>query len=692
MKKVILLAVIVGLISCKKVKENSQGENFTTNVDQVEKVIVDDSEQLTFFNNKKKSIEPILKQFSTGSVQPKGWILEMMNNDLEQGIVGALDDLYPGIKSDDLYNTARRGGMEDIPEMGGLELTGAEWEKSIMWWNSETIGNWWDGFIRHAFMTGNKKAIQQSHDIINNLLDSQDADGYIGIYKPNLRYQHEGSNGELWAQTTAFRAMLAYYEFTRKEEVLVTVERAMKLTMRSYSDEGKNPFELKNEFGGVTHGLMLTDVCETLFRITGNIDYQNYATYLYKAFSTYAINQSFNDLRYPYLMKRDSLFKGHAVHTYEHIRTVVNAYYNTGYPELETAYNNMLAKLEPCILPSGAGHGNEWISKLTAHPSTTSSEFCSMLELRNSYGSLIQKTGNTKFSDAAEKLTYNAMLGARNTSGTAICYGKPDNCYVLDGKHHDHDKSQEDVRYKYSPTHSEPAVCCVPNYARNLTYFLDQMWMKKDEKSIVVNMYGPSELTTKIGSNEIIVEQKTNYPLSDDITFTFKMNAPQRFSFLIRKPQWPHEFEGADQFDNLVDGYYVASKNWKNGDQIKVTFKSEIEIKNANNDEVYFQRGPLVFAYEIPHTEKTIKKYVNSSFTDYYCFPKSEEHRNFKIGDHSDFQYVMDNSSEDIYNSKIQLQGNVLDLSTMEEINIKLVPLGKTILRRVTFPRSLTEQ
>lgn len=108
---------------------------------------------------------------------------------------------------------------------------------------------------------------------------------------------------------------------------------------------------------------MLTDVCETLFRITKNQGYQDYATFLYKAFSTYSINRSFNDLRYPFLKHKDSLFEGHGVHTYEHIRSMVNAYYNTGYPELKTANNNMLAKLEPVILPSGAGHADEWLLK-----------------------------------------------------------------------------------------------------------------------------------------------------------------------------------------------------------------------------------------------------------------------------------------------------------------------------------------
>lgn len=685
MKRFIIIGCLLISFSCEE-RKNSQGENFSSNVDKVAASIIDDSDQLTFFDQPKSPLKPEFEQFSTGSVTPKGWILKMMKSDLETGLVGALDELYPGIKSDDIYNTARRGGLEDVPEMGDLVLTGAAWEKSIMWWNSETIGNWWDGFIRHAFLTEDDEAIAQSHKIIANLLDSQDEDGYIGIYKPNLRYQHEGSNGELWAQTTAFRTMLAYYEFTQDERVLEAVERAMKVTMNNYGEDSTNPFYLKNAFGGVTHGLMLTDVCETLFRITKNEAYQDYATYLYKAFSTYSVNRSFNDLRYPYLIQKDSMFEGHGVHTYEHLRTMVNAYYNTGYSEMKTAYYNMLDKLEPCILPSGAGHGNEWIAKLKAHPTHTSSEYCTMVELRNSYGSFIQKTGNSGFADAAEKLTYNAMLGFRNREGTAITYGKPDNCYILDGHHHENGEAKADPRYKYSPTHSEPAVCCVPNYGRNFTYFLEQMWMKKED-GIVAAMFGPSQLTTQYQGNAISIEQVTNYPMSDEVTFKFTMDAPTTFKLYVRQPGWSDGLVDDSRFDGIENGYYVIDREWKDGDQLTVNFKNSIKINSALNDEVYIQKGPLVYAFEIPHKEESIKDYENG-FRDYYCFPTDKSFEGLKFIDDSKFNFNVSNETPSFYNSEMYIQGEMYDTAQNRDVSVRLIPMGKTVLRRVTFPKN----
>ena len=59
--------------------------------------------------------------------------------------------------------------------------------------------------------------------------------------------------------------------------MLNAIERALALTMNKYSRSQKNPFDLTKAFGGATHGLMMTDVCETMFSITKKTMYQDYA-------------------------------------------------------------------------------------------------------------------------------------------------------------------------------------------------------------------------------------------------------------------------------------------------------------------------------------------------------------------------------------------------------------------------------
>ena len=77
-------------------------------------------------------------------------------------------------------------------------------------------------------------------------ISSSEEDGYIGIYGSDLRYQHTTENGELWAQATLFRGLLAYYESVGDERVLQAVEKAVALTMHHYPINESTPFKVKD--------------------------------------------------------------------------------------------------------------------------------------------------------------------------------------------------------------------------------------------------------------------------------------------------------------------------------------------------------------------------------------------------------------------------------------------------------------
>ncbi len=670
-----------------------QGTDFTSKIDQTQSgsFRVPD-EQLAFFENEREKIEPNFELLGTGDIKPQGWILDIMRQDLEDGFVGALDELAPDIiLQDDLFNTTRRVSKKDIPDVGDQVLTGAPWEISMQWWSGETKGVWWDGYIRHAYLTNSKKDIERSRKIIEYMLTTQDDDGYIGIYAPSMRYQHTGSNGELWAQTVVFRTMLAYYEFTGERKVLDAVERAMDVTMKHYGPEGRSPFNLPEPtYGGVTHGLMMTDVCERLYSITGDQAYQDYAVYLYQEFSRYGLNRSMSDMRYEHLTYRDSLFVSHSAHTYEHLRTLINAYHETSYPELASVLDNALHKLSFTMLPSGAGFGNEWLNAEVAKPDSTGAEMCGMMELRDFFMSAVQKTGQVHFADQAEKMTFNAMLGARNEDGTAITYCKTDNCYILDRKAPQHGFEEYDPRYKYSPTHADAAVCCNPSYSRNFPYFVRQMWMKANDGLAAV-LYGPNKLETTYDDVRIEITSDTSYPLADNINLTVNPDQEVIMSLYFRKPGFVEEMhiESSDATFSEVDGYYKITKLWKRGDEVRISFVNKVEAIPSNNNSIYFQRGPLVFAHIIPHETEVVKSYPIESFADYYCLPQSEDSHAIAVrkGKASyGFTFTNGDKADHWYDNDIRLTGTAINTERGEEIEIEMVPMGQSVLRRVTIP------
>ncbi len=645
---------------------------------------------LSFFKNKFAAIKPVFENLPFNQIKPAGWIKLQLEQDLSQGFVGHLDELVPKIIKEDIFNTARRKSKTDIPNAGTQVMTGAAWEISMQWWGGETQGNWWDGFIRSAFLTNNKAAMQKAINFVNHKIAAQDSDGYMGIYGKNLRYQHEGDNGELWAQTTLFRVLLGYYEMTGEKKVLQAVERAMALTMSRYNDNSVSPFKAKTDFGGLTHGLMMTDVCETLYRITDNKRYNDFAVYLYKEFSTYPNDKNYNDVRYEYLQDSSSLFVGHGAHTYEHLRSLLLAYQCTGYLELKTAFENALHKLNYCLLPGGAGIGDEWIGARKANADSTAAEYCGMLELRNFYNSALQKTGNVKYADDAEKLTFNDMQGARLSDGKGITYCKTNNCSQLDYTSPFSGFKEKDPRYKYSPTHSDAAVCCNPSYGRNLPYYVSNMWMKAKD-GVAAVLYGPSVLSTTINGVEVKINEQTNYPLSDNIDFSIAVSKPTIFPVYFRKPLWCKKVTvtvtGADIRE--INGYIVVNKKWKSGDIVRLSFENDVQPIQTFTNEIGLQRGAIVYALSIQGQQKIVRDYKTGGFKDVLILPVNKSYLDFKIANTKSglgFTYFTDEKNNNPwYNGNTYLAGTVFIPITNKPQEIKLVPMGGTILRKVTF-------
>ena len=152
-------------------------------------------------------------------IKPSGWLKEQMSNDMDIGFVGNLDKLVPDlIQNDDIYGKNRLTKKVKSKDVG-THNTGEEWEVQFLWWNSETQSNWWDGYIRHSLLLGQEGHLNKVRSYVDNKLKTADKNGYIGIYEEDLRYQHTTENGELWAQASLFRGLLAYYEATKDEAV-----------------------------------------------------------------------------------------------------------------------------------------------------------------------------------------------------------------------------------------------------------------------------------------------------------------------------------------------------------------------------------------------------------------------------------------------------------------------------------------
>jgi uncharacterized protein len=635
----------------------------------------------------KISIKPQACQWLRfGQIKPAGWMRVQMQRDLEQGFLGHLDELVPElIQKDQIYGADRLTKAVRTKDLGVISKE-SEWEAQFLWWNSETQSNWRDGLVRTAILLGNPQYFDKAREYIEQILATQDADGYLGIYAPDLRYHFDGENGELWAQASLFRVLLGYYEATSETRVLEAVTRAVHVTMQAYPLGQSHPFTVTNDYAGVCHGLIFTDVLDRLYQLTRQEIYLDYALWLYAEYSESDL--SAGDVRYVHLADPDYRFLAHGVHTYEHLRSLLTAVYASGNPYLEEALTAYLEKLDLCLAPSGGPIGDEMISGRTADASETGYEYCSIHELLDSYSHLLQKTGDMKWGDRIEWLLFNAGQGARHPNRSAIAYLKTDNSYSMTGPLRSDDIvdfQNPQTRYKYSPVHQDVAVCCVPNAGRIYPYYVKSMWLCTPN-GLLAALYGACELNTRVNGMAVRITEQTNYPFDLTISFSIDVSQPVEFELAFRKPAWAGGFQVQTGSEWCEEGGTIKiHKLWQSGEEIILRFQTEIKTNQFRNDEYFLSYGSLVFALPLKSHVREGKNYPVEGFHDlYYSIEDASPPDLLSILEKGLTLEQRSFHAENPWETAIAL--------TQTKSSIRMLPLGGTILRQATFRPSQKDE
>jgi DUF1680 family protein len=609
------------------------------------------------------------KPISFGSIKPSGWLKTQMQNDLD-GFVGNLDKLVPELINDPIYSSGRLHKNSAAKELGNLKDGDAEGSEQYKWWNSETQSNWWDGYIRNVLLLNNEAGISKVKKYVYDVLKSQDKDGYIGIYSKELRYNFQSENGELWAKTTMYRGLLAYYEYTKDKRVFEAIVKAIDNVMLNYPIGKSSPFYSgKNFNAGVSHGLTFTDVLDKMYQITHDTKYLDYAKFLYLDFcQTY---QSEEDAKLENILNPNYKLKSHGVHTYEHLRPLIVANYAAQNMELQKALAIYCNRIENTTTLTGGAIGDEWIGERSADATNIGYEYCSLQELLNSYSLLFQKQGNYKTAETIENIFYNAAQGSRNPDHSCIAYLKTDNSYEMTGtKNGEEEANRKQIRYKYSPAHQDVAVCCNPNAGRITPYFLEYSWLKENEITLVSALLCPNILTTNIHKKPITIALLTAYPSEHKLVYAIKNTNKANFVIKIRKPSWATAIVTKEKY-TIEDEFIKIDRNFSVADTIQIEFKTQIRIKEDAKHEKYFSYGALIYAKPIAAEEQKGKTYL-IGFDDLVYKAKSKEHYEF-----------IENNNASFENNRIKLNLKNTISNQIEEIS--LIPFGKTILRQVSF-------
>ncbi len=508
-------------------------------------------------------------RFPLGAIKAEGFLKEQMLIGKE-GMAGNLYKLEPE--------------MIEAPYLRDFNVPA--WSKTeAIGWGAEISGNYWTGYIQHAFTLNDADMIKTATDWVEGVLKRQCSDGYLGTYPEESDIANRYEDYNAWGTSCGMRALLAFYEATGREDVLDAVYKCMLWFVREWAGDRKTAYA----------GPYITEIMVEVYRLTGDErlvefceDYQNYL----------CEHDIFGN-SYKSMLEGEFYYNSnHSAGAGTNTRLPALVYSVTGKEDYLRATEKRIEDIRQNAMhiTGGAVSMAEFLSPVS---SVAESEYCSFTVYNLMYSHMSCITGKAKYGEYMEEVFYNAAQGARKKDEKAIAYlSAPNQVYAT----MDSSGSMRDDQV-YAPCF--PVSCCPVNSVVIVPEFVRGMLLYGENDSICVMAYGPCSLKYK----DIALKVNTMYPFRNKAEFEFQCN--KAFAMKLRIPTWAESYRlklngNPIEAPKAEEGFVTIENNWNEGDKLEIQFEAKIEIitvddtKASSKLPLAVKYGALVYSYHVP--------------------------------------------------------------------------------------------
>jgi hypothetical protein len=255
--------------------------------------------------------------------------------------------------------------------------------------------------------------------------------------------------------------------------------------------------------------------------------------------------------------------------------------------------------------PSGMFSSDELYAGLAA---TQGTELCTVVEYMFSLEVSAAISGTnygTVFGDRVERIAFNALPSTFDPSMVHHQYVQQTNQVVCKNSAQTvwTDVGGHGNLYGIAPHYG----CCTANYHQGWPKFVQHLWMKTKDSSLVAVIYAPSKFTTKLKDATITIETKTIYPFGNGtISFFVTSDKTSNVNLLLRIPAWSKNvtlsYKG--QTIKAIPGTYHSISVVPNS-VITMNIEMTVRVEKHYNDAVSIHRGPLLFSLSIDKNSET---------------------------------------------------------------------------------------
>ena len=628
-----------------------------------------------------------MKKLKLTEIQPQGWLLDQPKVQMN-GLTGKLYEAWEYVG----------------PDSGWLGGDGDAWERAPYYL---------DGLLPLAYYLNDEKHSALCRRFVEWTLNSQDASGNFGP---------ESTKGDPWPHFVMLKVLLQFEEITGDPRVIPF--------MLSYLEYLAGVAE-KTSFTGWTEARIpdLLYSAAWLYERTGDPRIPAWMRILDRRSLDWC--DYLEDFPFPRPAKcyinwqqatqfpsetMEALVPYHATH-------IVNVAMGMKHPAMRGFYDqkkDYAKRLREGLatvrkkhgVPSGAINGDEHLAG--ANP-TQGSELCSVVELMFSLQVSLAAFEEGWIGDLLERLAYNALPSTLSDDCMAHQYLQQANQVQVDiQKRPWFNNTEDSTIYGLEPHFG----CCTANMHQGWPKFVNSLWMKLGEDTLVSTVLAPSAVHTTLGGDAFAVCLHTEYPFRENLTYEI-LEAPQRpVTLAVRIPGWctaPEIRCNGNVMDAAAGDYLRVTRRFAPGDRITVCLPMEVRTDHWYHNAVSVERGPLVYGLQIRERWEAVRE--KNGIKDYCVYPESPWNYALRLDPNtrltdavvteravSPVPFAGTAPPVEIGVAGALLadwsmeHGNTADLPvspvaerTAETVPLRLVPFGCTALRISEFPYYLAE-
>ncbi|PZE21625.1 beta-L-arabinofuranosidase domain-containing protein [Paenibacillus xerothermodurans] len=520
-----------------------------------------------------------------GSVKPDGWIRDQLRIQAD-GSTGHLEEHWSDVG----------------PDNGWLGGQGESWERGPYYL---------DGLIPLAFLLEDEELIAKASKWIEWSLASQQENGMFGPQHITTVNNDVNKKQDWWHYTIMLKVLTQYQEATGDERIIPFLTRFFRY-LHSVIDEA--PLD----------GWAQARGADLLLTVNWLYERTEEAFLLELAHKVKEQTLNWSDLfqDFPFWRKYEGRFdhRTHVVNVAMAMKTPALFYQLTGEEKhREAVYKGLDSLMRYHGQAHGMFSGDEWLSG--THPSQ-GVELCAVVEYMFSLEHLISILGDGKFGDLLEKVAYNALPATISADWTSHQYDQQVNQVVCNVAKRNWVNREDANIFGLTPNFG----CCTANMHQGWPKLVSHLWMKSQDKGLAAVAYAPCTVRTVTSSGkQVTAKIETDYPFKESIRIALALEDADTFPLYLRIPAWCSEVKLEINGENIAvlseKGFIRIERQWRDKDEIHLTFPMSPTMLNRGNYAASVERGPLVFALPIAESWHCI--HTRERFSDWEIYPAS---------------------------------------------------------------------